>query len=186
MRSQANEEEQGLQSTLSMFDSDSKSLQILAKQIDAYLDSSKSQELEQISSKVASILSRIDARKGDLLQLEPSLESLKRAVDDQERHKKLLKQNIDILEAGERMKVLVKEIEDLEANRSEIEGHSTVYKEYAGAKQRKEEHQQKKANYDGRFASLVEQIRALKVSTCLHVFVRRLHLVRLALTRNIP
>lgn len=166
MRSLANEEEHDLLSVLSVFDSDVKSLHNLAKQIDAYLNSDKPQELEQITSKVVKVLDRIEARKRELLQLEPSLEAVKRAVEDQERHKKLLKQNIDILEAGERMKVLEKEIEDLEDKRAEIEGYSTVYKEYTTAKQRKEELQQKKANYDGRFASLVEQIRALKVSFC--------------------
>jgi predicted nucleic acid-binding Zn-ribbon protein len=164
MRSLASEEGQGLQSTLSAFDSDVKSLQSLVKQIDAYLDSSKPQELEQISSKVAMIVDRMEARKGELLQLEPTLDAVKRSVDDQERHKKLLKQNIDILEAGERMKVLETEVEELEDKRAGIEGHSTVSKEYVAAKQLKEELLQKKANYDGRFASYVEQIRALKVS----------------------
>ena len=186
MRSLANEEEQGLQSKLSIFDSDVKSLQILAKHVDAYVESSKPQELEQISSKVASILNRIEARKGNLLQLEPSLEGVRRAVDDQERHKKLLKQNIDILEAGERMEVLKKEIDDFEDKRAAIEGHSTVYNEYTTAKQRKEELQQKKANYDGRFASHVEQIRALKVSLYWCCICNVLLTNRQALTRIFP
>jgi DNA repair exonuclease SbcCD ATPase subunit len=147
-----------------MFDSDVKGLHNLVNQIDAYLGSDKPQELVQISSKVAEILDRIEARKGELLQLEPTLETVKRAVDDQDRHKKLLKQNIDIIEAGERMNALEEEIEELEAKRTQIEGHSTVYKDYTTAKECKEELQQKKANYDGRFASHVEQIRSLKVS----------------------
>jgi hypothetical protein len=174
MRCLAIEEEQGYQSTLSMFDSDTKSLRTLTKQIDTYLESNKPQELEHISSKVAEIFGVIEARKGELVQLEPSLDALKRAVEDQERHKKLLKQNIDILEAGERMPILENEIESLFDKRAKIEGHSAVYNEYKTAKERKEELQQKKANYDGRFASHVEQIRALKVC----MFLGRITCVR--------
>ena len=163
LRSHASEEDQSLQSTLSQFDSDVKGLQNLAGQINVFLNSDLPQEMEHISSKVAKILDRVSARKGDLLNLEPALEAVKRAVDDQERHKKSLKQNIDILEAGERIKILEQEITDLEDKRGQIQGHDTVYDEYEIAKKRREELQQKKANYDGRFASHVEQIRALKV-----------------------
>jgi chromosome segregation ATPase len=148
---------------LNSFDGAVKNLRMLTKRLDEYLSSDKPNEMEQISSKVSKLLDRIEANKAKLLELEPTLESVKRAVDDQERHKKMLKQNIDVLEAEDRMKQKQKQIESLENELLRIEGHSTVGAEYQEAKNLKGELQRKKANYDGRFSSLVEQIRALKV-----------------------
>jgi hypothetical protein len=166
VRSLANEEEKELRATLNSFDGAVKNLRMLTKRLDDYLSSDKPIEMEQISAKVSKLLDRIEANKAKLLELEPTLESVKRAVDDQERHKKMLKQNIDVLEAEDRMKQKQKQIESLESELLGVEGHSTVGAEYQEAKNLKGELQRKKANYDGRFSSLVEQIRALKVRRC--------------------
>jgi hypothetical protein len=93
------------------------------------------------------------------------LQSLTRAVDDQERHKKLLMQNIDILVSTERMKVLEKEIAELVENREKIEGSSTANDKFEALKAQQEKLLQKKSNYEGRFSSHVEQIHALKVTS---------------------
>jgi hypothetical protein len=162
-RSYAAQEEESLQTTLSVFKSDVESLQNLNSQIDAFLSSGKLQDLEQTSSKVVVILSQIEAKKNELQQIEPKVHSLARAVDDQERHKKLLMQNIDILEADERRKVLEKEIKELKAERDKIVGGSTASEEYITLKAEKEKLLQKKSNYEGRFSSHVEQIHAIKV-----------------------
>lgn len=162
LRSLGNEEEQRLLKVISTFDSDVQGLRSLEKQIGAYSESSRPSELDQISSKVAKILARIESKKAEIQKLEPDLHSVKRAVDDQERHKKQLKQNIDILVAEQRMEVLQKEIEELEEQRKSIEGYETAEKEYNSAKDSKEELLQKKAMCDGRFSSHVEQIRAMK------------------------
>jgi uncharacterized small protein (DUF1192 family) len=162
-RSYAAQEEESLQTTLGVFKSEVESLQNLSLQIDAFLSSEKLQDLEQSSSKVGVILRSIEAKKSELLQIEPRVQSLSRAVDDQERHKKLLMMNIDILEADERRKVLEKEIRNLKAERDQIDGGSTAYSEFVALRGEKEKLLQKKSNYEGRFSSLVEQIHALKV-----------------------
>jgi DNA repair exonuclease SbcCD ATPase subunit len=148
---------------LSVFKSDVESLQNLSLQIDSFLSSEKLLDLEQSSSKVSVILRMIDSKKNELQEIEPRLRSLARAVDDQERHKKLLMMNIDILEADERRKVLENEIRNLKAERDQIDGGSTAYDEFVALRGEKENLLQKKSNYEGRFSSYVEQIRALKV-----------------------
>ena len=148
---------------MNVFKSDVERLQNICLQIDSFLKSGKLQDLDQTSSKVAAILRQIEDKKIELQRVEPKLQSVARAVDDQERHKKLLTQNIDILKAGERKKVLEKEISNYILDRNKIDGASTASVEYEKLRGEKEKLLQKKSNYEGRFSSHVEQIHALKV-----------------------
>jgi chromosome segregation ATPase len=163
LRSHAREEEQNLQKMLSSFESDVKSLRSLAGQIDAYLESNKPAEFAQLTAEIDKILSLIDGKKAQLAKLEPTLDSVKRAVEDQERYKKGLSQNIDILKANERMRSLEKQIDEVTSKLESIEGASTAASKYRQWKEKRDELLQKKATYDGRFSSHVEQIQALQV-----------------------
>lgn len=162
-RSLATDEEQKLLSTISNFDGDVQILRDIVKQINHYTDSTKAQELDGISSKIAKIDERIQAKKGELLELEPTLESVKRAVDDQERRKKQLQQNIEILEARERMVAAEKEVEQLENKRDAIKGFDTASQKLAAASKRKDKLVEQRARADGIWKANVEQIRALQV-----------------------
>ena len=157
------QEEEGHQSTLNAYKSEVESLQQLTEQIVAFTNSDRIKELEQISSKVASILGRAQEKQLERSKLLPKMEALQRAVDDQERHKKMLSQNIDILESTERMQVLETEILELTAELEKIDGSTTVSNEYKSAKHEKEALQQKKSNYEGRHSSHMDQYYALKV-----------------------
>lgn len=160
------QEEEGHQSTLGAFKSEVESLQQLTQHIASFTNSDKLKELEQISSKVAYILEKAQEKKRDLSKLVPKMHALQRAVDDQERHKKMLSQNIDILESTERMIALEKEIYELTSQLDKIDGSTTVSNEYKNAKQEKELLQQKKSNYEGRHSSHMDQYYALKVRLC--------------------
>lgn len=96
--------------------------------------------------------------------MQPELESARNAVLDQERHKKNLKQNVDILEANIRMKDLQKEIAKLEQQRDAIEGYESVYDDMLSVKSSKEKLQEDKARLDGRFSEIAESIRSQRVS----------------------
>lgn len=156
-----------MQTTLIAFDGALKNLHTLTQQIEVYLRSDKPQELARISTEVQNVLRSTEYSRTELRRLDPMLESAKRGIDDQERYKILLKQNMEVLEAEKRMKDTENEIADLESRRSDIEGHDSVCYDYQAAKESKEELQQRKANYDGRFSSHVEQIHALKVRSFL-------------------
>jgi DNA repair protein RAD50 len=164
LRSVGNEEERILQTQVSQFDNDVKYLRDLVQQIDAYLESSKSDELQQLSATITKLLDRIENRKQRVAELQPELESARNAVLDQERHKKNLKQNIEILESKIRMNELEKEISRLQQERNNIEGHETAYANYSAVKSSKEKMQEDKARLDGRFSEIAESIRSLKVS----------------------
>jgi uncharacterized coiled-coil DUF342 family protein len=139
------------------------SLQQLTEQINMFANSDKIRELEQISSKVAKIIEQAQEKKNELSEVVPKMDALHRAVDDQERHKKMLSQNIDILESTERMETLETEIRELAAKLDKIDGCTTVSNEYKNAKNEKEMLQQKKSNYEGRHSSHMDQYYALKV-----------------------
>ncbi len=157
------QEEEGHQSTLNAFKSEVESLQQLTEQIVTFTKSDKITELEQISSKVASILERAQEKQLERSKIVPKVQALQRAVDDQERHKKMLSQNIDILESTERMQVLETESLELTAQLEKIDGSTTVSNEYTSAKHEKELLQQKKSNNEGRHSSHMDQYYALKV-----------------------
>jgi len=108
---------------------------------------------------------QIESKKKQLKELQPKLHAVRRAVEDQDRYKTNLGANIDILEAQENVKVLEKEIAELEQKRDSVEGADTADDEYRAAKAKIESLKEKKARCDGLFSSHVEQIRALTVSS---------------------
>jgi DNA repair protein RAD50 len=162
-RTVGNDEERALQVQVSQFENDVQYLRNLTQQIDTYAESSKPEELERLSGAIATIVERIEGRKQRVAELQPELESARNAVLDQERHKKNLKQNIDILESKIRMADLEKDIARLEKERDSIEGYETVYDDYAAVKTKKEKLQEDQARLDGRFSEIAESIRSLKV-----------------------
>jgi len=163
-RALAKEQEEKKMSTLSSFQKDFDSLREIVDSIEAFEQSSKPQELQKIQGKVDKIVSRINAKKKEQEDLHPKVESVRRSVEDQERYKTNLQRNIDILAAGESIKVLEKDIADQYEKRRNIEGVDTAHDRFQTVKAQREELLQKKARCDGLFSSHVEQIRALQVS----------------------
>jgi hypothetical protein len=162
-RSNGAHEEEIHQSTLSEFKADVDRLQKITLQIDSYMNSTKSQDLEQNSSAVADIVDKIKAKGLELEEVEPKLQRLKRAADDKERHKNLLRQNIDILEATAQTDAVKRDLSELQRQREKIAGSATAGNEYNAALHKKELLQQKKSNFEGRHTSHMDQYYALKV-----------------------
>lgn len=163
IRSHGAQEEELCQTALNNFNGDVESLQKLTAQIDTYVNSDKNKDLQQISSKVAAILETIEMKRMELGNLEPKLQALQRAVDDQERHKKLLRQNVEIIEATSRMEVLERDIHQLEEKRIKISGSSTVRQDYRNARRDKELLVQEKSKLEGSLGTHMDQYYALKV-----------------------
>jgi DNA repair protein RAD50 len=163
MRSAANETDRNLQMEVSQFHSDVKQLRDLVQQIDSYTKSNKSDDLKRLSDEIKRVCDRMAERKQRLLDSQPELESARNKVLDQERHRKNLKQNIDIMESSTRIKDLKKTIARLEEKRMNIEGVNTAYEEFETLKANKLKMIEDKARLDGRFSEIAESIRSIKV-----------------------
>lgn len=168
MRALASEEEQSLIDNTNKFNGDFKHLRDLTAKINSYLQSNKPQQLDRITAKVDKLSDEMNAKKQSLQDLQPELQRISKAVDDQQTHKKLLQQNIEVIEGRKRIKELQQEIERLEEDRMNIKGHDTASAKYSAAQQIKEKNLAAYARIEGRWGEIVEQIRSLKVRlTCL-------------------
>ena len=98
------------------------------------------------------------------MALTQAVELLLKAVDDQERHKKNLKENIELIHSSQRIEELKKEVDILEKRVSSVEGHDTVYDDIDGLRARKESILKCTARLEGRRGEILESIRSIKVS----------------------
>ena len=163
-RTQAREEQQSLMDVVNQFQSDVKYLRDITAQIDEYSGSGKSNETSRIESKISKVLAQVEEKKSELESLKPQLAQVRNAVNDQERYKKLLHENIDILGVGKRIEELGNEIERLQEDLSKVEGRDTAYAKHTEAKDRRDKAVAEQARIEGRWGGIVEHIRSLKVS----------------------
>ena len=99
------------------------------------------------------------------MNIEPELDRLNKAIDDHERHKKLIQENLDLLEAGERIKDIKKDLDRLKEDMGQVEGSDTYHQALNQCQTRLSELVENRARYEGRRGGIVEQIRTLKVSS---------------------
>lgn len=151
-----------LASDLSSFTSEVKTLHSLISEIDRYESSNQPREREKLAEKASSVKAQIAEGQKNAEALQPRVDEMKRSVHDQERHKNLLTQNIDMLESGKLLGELTKEIQELQERRSQIEEVDTAEEMYDEAKGKNGELQELKYRTEGRFSEVVEQIRSLK------------------------
>ena len=103
-------------------------------------------------------------KRSQISSLQPDLDQLAKAVDDQERHKKNLKENIDLIASRQRVATLEDEIAKLEEQYSNVEGHETCQDDLDSLTSRKQKSLSSIARLEGRRGEIVESIRSLKVS----------------------
>jgi DNA repair protein RAD50 len=115
-------------------------------------------------SKAYELDERKTEKQLEIESLQPDLDRLVKAVDDQERHKKNLKENIDLIISGQRIEELEKVITKLKQEASNVEGHDTCNEDFQRMSSRKEKMLSSKARLQGRRGKIVESIRSLKVS----------------------
>jgi DNA repair protein RAD50 len=175
LRAQASQEQQGLSEALNQFRGEVKQLRDLTRQIDEFSDSSKPHDAECAASNVSNVLERIGDKKRELESVQPELERATNALNDQERHKKQLQENIELHGIEKRIQQLEKETRVLEEERGSVAGGEVAISKHKEAKERKDELLSKKARIEGRWSEIVEQIRALKVSACRELSSTRYH-----------
>lgn len=164
MRALNTEEEERLSTTLNSFIAAIKELREVAGQIDEYLASGADDELANFDQKTADFRQKAAEKQAKIDEMQPELDDLVKAVDDQERHKKNLKENIELIASKQRIGELEKEIAELEKQASTVEGQDTVTEDIQALRARKESFLKSTARLEGRRGEILETIRGIKVS----------------------
>lgn len=155
-------EEKERQAALHDFETEVKDLRRLTSVIEAFEASDKLQRIEEHASKVATVLEKISAKKKDKDELAPKVAEAASSVENQERYKKLLRDNIDLINEEEKIKTIDDELERLQDDMSKIEGADEVGEKLRQAEASKQKRLGQKARIEGRWMEVVEKIRSLK------------------------
>ena len=150
------------QTALLDFQSEVKDLRRLTSTIESFQASGKLQLLEEHADKVADILVRIESKQKEKDVLAPQLSQAAASVENQERHKKLLRENIELINEEEKIKKIEEEVERLEEEMNNIEGADEVGEKLRQAEESKQKRVGEKARLEGRWMEVVEKIRSLK------------------------
>lgn len=162
MRALNAEEEERLSSTANNFIAAVKELKEIGGQIDEYASSGTEDELANFDQKLATFREKAKTKSDQVREIQPQLAALTKAVDDQERHKKNLKENIELIGSKQRIGELEKEIDALERKASTVDGHDTVFDDMSALKARKEGFMKSTARLEGRRGEVLESIRSIK------------------------
>ena len=162
-RKHGEDEAEKLAKDSSSFSSDVNELRKLNSQIEEFEESSAPDEQARIETKMGAVQEKMSQKNREIDELLPRLEETKNAVQDQERYKNQLTQNIEIVKGKKRIKVLNRDIAQLQDNIGQIEGYDTAHEKWDRAKAQRDELMESKFRSEGRFSEIVEQIRATKV-----------------------
>ncbi len=163
MRALNNEEDDRISSTMNSFIGAVKELRSIDSTIERYQSSTTEDELLNVDRKSAEFVKKAEEKKEQLNAIVPELDRLVKAVEDQERCKKNLKENIEIIIAKDVIEKLVEDISRLEGKLANMDGHETVYDDIAGLRSRRELIIMTTATLEGRRGEILESVRSIKV-----------------------
>jgi predicted RNase H-like nuclease (RuvC/YqgF family) len=163
LRNASKDEEDRLSDIDKRFSNDFSNLRQLTVQIESYVDSNRGKDLDRIKEKISNLAQRTYEKEAELAEIEPKLDQLNKAIDDQLRHKKLIQENIDALAAGEKIKDLKKDLSRLKEDIGQVDGSDTYVQGLNQCQTRLSELLESKARHEGRRGGIVDQIRLLKV-----------------------
>lgn len=150
------------QTVLLDFQSEVKDLRRLTSIIEQFLASGKLQHLEDHSEKVTALLGKIEAKQKEKDDLAPRLAEAAASVENQERYKKLLSDNINFIKEEEKIKDMNEKLEGLEEEYNAIEGTDNLNERLEEANKSQQNFFSKKARIEGRRMEVVEKIRSVK------------------------
>jgi hypothetical protein len=156
-------EGKAIENALNLFETEVERVKSIDKSINVYEQSDGPAESVRLKSRMDAIRVNMETAKEDLGKLQPDLIEKRKVVDDRERHRKQLQQNIDILVAKERIESLRAELDGLEKEKDSVEGSDTAESEHDELRTKRSDLLHKKARSDGMFSSHMEHIIALKV-----------------------
>lgn len=150
------------QTALFDFQAEVKDLRRLTSLIESFQASGKLKQLEDHAGKVSEVLEKIEANRKAKRELAPQLARATASVENQEREKKLLRDNIDLITEEEKIKKFDENIEKLNEELSSIEGADEARGKLDVAETCKQKRVSEKARLEGRWMEVVEKIRSLK------------------------
>ena len=162
MRSTVKAEEDRLNGNLNQFNADVRKLSDLSTRIDGYSQSDKPKELERVTLELSDIADKQSEGEKTLAAMGPKLESLNKKVNDQERHKKTINNNIELLEILKEIEKKKRQLSELEEEIEAVEESDTSEKDLQAVQKRIAQLENARAQCEGRRSVVKDQIRSLK------------------------
>lgn len=150
------------QTSLLDFQSEVKELRRLTTAVASFRASGKLQLLEDHVEKAATVLRKIQAQQKEKSDLEPQLATASASVENQERYKKLLRDNIALVNEEGKISEISDSIEKLQEEFDGIEGADDAVEKHHEAQALKQKMLGEKARLEGRWMEVVEKVRSMK------------------------
>eukprot|EP00804_Cyclotella_cryptica_P027784 CCRYP_009209-RB/>CCRYP_009209-RB protein AED:0.12 eAED:0.11 QI:270/0.73/0.68/1/0.8/0.68/16/153/1414 len=154
-------EESRLGDELRSFEKDALRLQEIVDKIDDYIRSNKEREMEQIESRLISNAGMIKEDEAKIERLKPEIDLLKKQVDDSERQKTKIQNNLDLIKLERRVNELTDEVAKMVDKRG-LMGAEEAEMRCSKAKAKYNEYKENKTRTEGRKQGLDEQKRMLR------------------------
>lgn len=144
------------------FQGEAKELRRLTKAIDDFAASDESGSLDRLATDASVLSEQIASKHQDLKALRDDLATLQDTVKNQERHKKMIRDNIDVIETQKAAAELGKEVQRLEEQKRAVKGSDRAYDEHKKAVAVKQKRQGELDRLEGRWMEVVEAVRSIK------------------------
>eukprot|EP00970_Alexandrium_tamarense_P014915 scaffold4488_cov185-Alexandrium_tamarense.AAC.19 len=161
MRTANGYEESKLGEELRGFEKDISRLAEITDKIDFYDNSNKEREILDVETSLNENADAIKDEEAKLVSMKPEIEQLKKQVDDSERQKQKIQNNIDVLKLQKEVNDMEEEIGKLEDDAKDMGGEDAA-RILNEANTIHRESQEMKAVAEGKRQMLAEQRRALK------------------------
>jgi DNA repair protein RAD50 len=162
MRNLAEEEEKTITEALNAFNNGVGSLRDIVHSIDDYNASNSGDAADRFKKESEELALKSEEKANEYASLRPSLERLMKMVDDQERHKKNLEENIELIHSLQLTASLNKDILELNDKISRVDGRETCDDDMNRLRKQRLELSTEKARYEGRRSEIMQSIQGLK------------------------
>jgi DNA repair protein RAD50 len=156
MRNLGTEEEEELRKATQQLRMLENEIEELQKQIDDFDCQNDADSLDRIKNKSFELAAQRKEKEERVGKIQPDLDRLKTALDDQERHKKNLNRNINVISLNSRIRDIKKEIGSLQEAAANVAGHETAYDDAQRLRNRETEIAQMNARLEGRRGEIYE------------------------------
>mmetsp|Transcript_20519 Transcript_20519/g.49341 ORF Transcript_20519/g.49341 Transcript_20519/m.49341 type:complete len:1398 (+) Transcript_20519:99-4292(+) len=161
MRDSNAQEDGMLGGQLKDFERDTDKLKEVNEKIEQYIRLKKSDAINEVDQKLLHSAEDIRSGEEQMTQIKPELENLKKEVEDCERQKKTLQDNLDLFKLEKKVDQLQEEIKSLQ-DELDAMGGDTSNEQHKAAVSIIRQHQSKIERYNGRMQGLNEQKRNLR------------------------
>ena len=161
-RSSHQDEEKKAEGSLQSFRQDFFQLTTICETVNRYMRTNKAYQLEQMNMELSEIEVLAKEKKVMLSAMEPEIEESKARHNQKERQKRIIDNNISLLESMEQVAALEAEVNELTEELETVRRNSQASENYASATKRKEQLKMKKTMCEGRLGGLREQLKNLK------------------------